>query len=193
MIKLINIIIDFLIKIKIFIFRINKSDFIKNINIYMKYISINMGYIFKYLKIVALFLLLYRLALIFNMILAYDLILAYHNIDIDIEELIIIIKNIYNNMYSNLIIYKDKYLQFLIDKLTSFKNDIEFKNLNISNDNNKELNVNDGKELNVNNGKDLNINKDKCNNEINIKMLISLLRQNQHYFINHHIFIYQLY
>lgn len=116
-------------------------------------------YIFKIFKYFSLFILLYRVALIFNMIFFYDVILANHYINI--EELIIKFKNFYNNFYFNIIIYKDKYLQLLVDKLTSFINkdlvNIESKDLNINNDNTKDLNVNND------NSKDLNINKDKSN------------------------------
>jgi hypothetical protein len=70
--------------------------------------------IIKILRLSILITLFWRLILLFNMILGVDIILAYNQISF---EMIMIFFSI---CYSELIFYKDVYLQWIVDKLNSF-------------------------------------------------------------------------
>jgi len=63
----------------------------------------------------------------------FEIILAYNNFDLEM------IFNLFSIIYSDMIIYKDLYLQWLVDKINSFLN----KDITIS-DNNTESNVEAG-------------------------------------------------
>jgi hypothetical protein len=91
----------------------------------------NIGYyisfMYKIFKISLILTIIYRLALVLNIFLGFDIILAYHGINNDM------LMEIMYNVYSNIIIYKNLCLQWLVDQLNSFiTNDNIISEINVN-------------------------------------------------------------
>ena len=82
---------------------VQKYPTLNKINGYITYINIILSYLYKILSYLSIFIMLYRLAIIFNAIFIYDIVMAFHYKDID--KLIIFINESINNIYSSIITY----------------------------------------------------------------------------------------
>lgn len=106
-----------------------KSKFTEYTSILMKFI----GYmspifylIYRYINYLAI------IALIFHMLFSWNVILAYYQIDI--HMMMDYISNNYSNVINNTIKYKDKWLDYIIEKLSSLKMKTIIDNVNSINE-----------------------------------------------------------
>jgi len=99
------------LQLNIYYIKFSKMCSFSLLNILFSYIANNLNIIFKIFQISVLFLFIYRLVII---LLGYDYILAPHQIELDL------LIDFFNNIYSQLTLYKNQYLQWLINQLNSF-------------------------------------------------------------------------
>ena len=121
---------------------INKINSLEKNIYYIKLVNLFSSFksyfyiILKLLKFSLFITLIWRLILILNVIMGFDIILAYNNINPEI------LVNFFSIIFSEIIIYKDLYLQWLVEKINSFINkDITISDNKIesSDDSNKHM------------------------------------------------------
>jgi hypothetical protein len=105
------------LQLNIYYIKFSKMCSFSLLNILFSYIAIYLKTIFKIFQISVLFLFIYRLVIL---LLGYDYILAPHPIELDL------LTDFVNNIYSEILHYKNQSLQWIIDTSNSFiSNDID--------------------------------------------------------------------